>query len=203
MSSTEDGPIVLASASEARSGLLRNAGIAFVRDPADIDEAEIKATCRSQGDAPEEAAVRLAAAKAMGVAARHPGALVIGADQLLVCNNAWLDKPTTRAAARATLEALRGQQHRLVSGIAIARDHNVIWEHVQSAQLKMRSYSDSFIEWYLTNVETSALQVVGACRLEGIGVQAFERIEGDYFTILGMPLLPLLEFLRRQRLLPV
>ena len=132
----------------------------------------------------------------MEVAARYPGALVIGADQLLVSGSAWLDKPATREGARTTLEALRGQTHRLVSGVAVARDRLIEWRHVEVARLTMRAYSDDFIDWYLDHAEASALQVVGACRLEGLGAQALERVDGDYFTVLGLPLLPLLRFLR-------
>lgn len=191
-------PLVLASASEARAQILRNAGLFFVRDPASVDEASVKAAQRAQGSAPEQAAVSLAEAKALEVAGRHPGSFVIGADQLLVCGSRWFDKPETRTAARATLEALRGQTHRLISGVVVARDRTVRWRHVEVARLTMRRYSDQFIDWYLREAEESSLQVVGACRLEGLGAQALHRIDGDYFAILGLPLLPLLEFLRRE-----
>jgi nucleoside triphosphate pyrophosphatase len=191
-------PLVLASASEARAQILRKAGIFFVRDPATVDEASVKAAQRAQGAAPEQAAVSLAEAKALEVAGRHPGSFVIGADQLLVCGSRWFDKPETRTAARATLEALRGQTHRLISGIVVARDRTVRWRHVEVARLTMRRYSDHFIDWYLREAEESSLHVVGACRLEGVGAQALHSIDGDYFAILGLPLLPLLEFLRRE-----
>jgi nucleoside triphosphate pyrophosphatase len=191
-------PLVLASASEARAQMLRNAGISFVCDPATIDEASIKAARRAQGSVPEQVAVSLAEAKAIEVAGRHPGSLVIGADQLLVCGSQWFDKPQTRAAARATLEALRGQTHRLISGMVVARDEAVRWRHVEVATLTMRHYSDQFLDWYIREADQASLQVVGACRLEGIGAQALHRIDGDYFTILGLPLLPLLELLRRE-----
>lgn len=191
-----DVPLLLASASETRARLLRDAGVAVVQQPANVDEAALKATHRAHGSSAEASALALAEAKAMEVAARHPAALVIGADQLLVSGSAWLDKPATREGARTTLEALRGQTHRLVSGVAVARDRLIEWRHVEVARLTMRAYSDDFIDWYLDHAEASALQVVGACRLEGLGAQALERVDGDYFTVLGLPLLPLLRFLR-------
>ena len=191
-------PLVLASASEARARILRHAGVAFVGDPASLDEAAIKAAQRAQGSSPEDVAIMLAETKALEVAGRHPGSLVLGADQLLVCGSRWFDKPETRAGARATLEALRGRTHRLISGMAVARDGAVRWRHVEVATLTMRRYSDRFIDWYLREAEEESLRVVGACRLEGFGAQALDRVEGDYFAILGLPLLPLLEFLRRE-----
>jgi septum formation protein len=198
MSIRSGQPLVLASASEARAQILRNAGIFFVCDPATVDEASVKAAQRAQGSAPEQVAVSLAEAKAIEVSGRHPGSLVIGADQLLVCSSKWFDKPQTRAAARATLQALRGQTHRLISGMVVARDQAVRWRHVDVATLTMRRYSDQFLDWYIREADEASLQVVGACRLEGLGAQALHRIDGDYFTILGLPLLPLLEFLRRE-----
>ena len=191
-----DVPLLLASASETRARLLRDAGVAVVQQPANVDEAALKATHRAHGSSAENTALALAEAKALEVALWHPGALVIGADQLLVSGSAWLDKPATREGARTTLEALRGQTHRLVSGVAVARDRLIEWRHVEVARLTMRAYSDDFIDWYLDHAEASALQVVGACRLEGLGAQALERVDGDYFTVLGLPLLPLLRFLR-------
>lgn len=188
--------MLLASASETRARLLRDAGVAFVQQPANVDEAALKAKHRAHGSSAEDTALALAEAKAMEVALRRPGALVIGADQLLVSGSAWLDKPVSRQGARATLQALRGQTHHLVSGVAVARDRLIEWRHVDVARLTMRAYSDGFIDWYLDHAEPSALHVVGACRLEGVGAQALEEVEGDYFTVLGLPLLPLLRFLR-------
>jgi nucleoside triphosphate pyrophosphatase len=201
MTTRTDHPLVLASVSEARAQLLHNAGVSFVIEPAKVDEAALKTIHLANRSLPEDTAVALAEAKAMEVADRYPGSLVIGADQLLVWGSKWFDKPQTRDAARSTLKALRGQSHRLVSGIAVARDRLIEWRHVEVAILTMRPYSDSFIDWYLNKAEESALQVVGACRLEGLGVQALDRIDGDYFTILGLPLLPLLGFLRSKDVL--
>jgi septum formation protein len=196
-----DLPLVLASASETRAQLLRNAGVPFVQETANVDEAALKAIHVARRSPPEVAAVALAEGKAIEVAARRPGALVIGADQLLIGEETWFDKPLTRASARLTLEALRGRSHRLVSGVAVAREGLVEWRHVEVATLSMRPYSDAFIDWYLDHAEASALHVVGACRLEGLGAQALERVDGDYFTVLGLPLLPLLAFLRRKQVL--
>lgn len=198
VSMSSGAPLVLASASQARARILLDAGLSFVRDPATVDEAAVKSARRAHGSPPERTAVALAEAKALEVANRHPGSLVIGADQLLVCGAKWFDKPETRAGARATLEALRGRTHRLISGMAVARDEAVRWRHVEVATLTMRRYSDRFIDWYLHEAEEESLQVVGACRLEGLGAQALRRIDGDYFAILGLPLLPLLAFLRRE-----
>lgn len=193
--------LVLASGSETRARMLANAGIAFRQDAAEVDEAAIKQECRSRGDSAEQAAVILAESKARTVAPRHPGALVVGADQLLVSGDDWLDKPSGREAARATLQQLRGRCHRLVSGMVVVRDEAILCRHVEVAELAMRDYSDRFLQWYLETAQDADLQVVGACRLEGPGAQAFARIDGDYFTILGLPLLPLLALLRREGVL--
>ncbi len=195
------GRLVLASASPTRAKVLAGAGIRFDQDPADVDEAAIKIACRQRGDSAEQAAVVLAMAKAQAVAPRHPGRLVVGSDQLLVSGEDWLDKPSGRAAARATLEKLRGRSHRLVSGMVVMRDAAALCRHAEVAELTMRPYTDRFIDWYLDTAGDADLQVVGACRLEGLGAQAFARIEGDTFTILGLPLLPLLNVLRREGLL--
>lgn len=193
--------LVLASASETRARVLAAAGVSFHRDPADVDEAAIKRACRARGDSAEEAALVLAESKARTVALRHPDRLVIGADQLLVSETEWLDKPATLDQARATLRQLRNRCHRLVSGMIVLRNEDVLCRHVEVAELTMRDYSDRFIDWYLEAAEDADLRVVGACRLEGLGAQAFERIDGDYFTILGLPLLPLLQLLRKEAVL--
>ena len=198
---TEGARLVLASGSETRARMLADAGIAFQRDPAEVDESMIKRACRSRSDSAEQAAVVLAESKARAVAPRHPGALVVGADQLLVSSGDWLDKPKTLEQARTTLRTLRGRCHRLVSGMVVVRDADVLCQHVEVAELAMRDYSDRFIEWYLDAAQDADLQVVGACRLEGLGAQAFARIDGDYFTILGLPLLPLLGVLRKEGVL--
>jgi septum formation protein len=189
-------PLVLASASPARGELLRHAGIAFVVAPAAVDEVEVKAAYLAERRTAAECAAALAEAKAARVSRRHPGSLVVGADQMLVCDGAWFDKPGDLAAARAQLIALRGKRHELVSAVCVVRDGELLWHFVDRSTLTMRSFSDAFLEDYLAAAGADALGSVGAYRLEAIGVQLFARIEGGYFAILGLPLLPLLDFLR-------
>lgn len=189
---------VLASASKTRATLLEHAAIKVTRDPPRIDEAEIKAFNRRKGAEAGVCAMALAEAKALTVAARHPKALVIGADQILNCNGTWLDKPHGRADAKAQLTMLRGQSHELATAVCVARDANVIWHDLQRPRLTMRQFSDAFLDSYLEGLSKDDMGAVGAYRLEGAGIQLFERIEGDYFAILGLPLMGLLEFLRGQ-----
>jgi septum formation protein len=189
-------PLILASASAARGALLRNAGIAFTAAPASIDENEIKAAFRAESRPAAECATALAEAKAARVARRHPGSLVIGADQMLVCDGVWFDKPADLVAARAQLVALRGKRHELISALCVVRDGERLWHFVDRSSLAMREFSDAFLDDYLAAVGDAVLGAVGAYHLEGRGVQLFARIEGGYFAILGLPLLPLLDFLR-------
>jgi septum formation protein len=193
---------VLASSSRTRAALLAEAGIKVTRDPARIDETEIKAFNRRKGAEAGICAMALAEAKALTVAARHPDTLVIGADQLLDCGGTWLDKPRGRADAREQLVLLRGQSHELATAVCVARGANVIWHDLQRPRLTMRRFSDGFLDSYVAGIGRDDLGAVGAYRLEGPGIQLFERIDGDYFAILGLPLLPLLEFLRGQGQLP-
>jgi septum formation protein len=189
-------PLVLASASTARGALLRHAGIAFTVAPAAIDEEEIKAAFRADRRPAAECAIALAEAKAARVARRHPGSLVIGADQMLVCDSVWFDKPADLAAARAQLLALRGKRHELISALCVVRDGERLWHVIDRSTLTMRNFSDAFLADYLAAVGDAVLGSVGAYHLEGLGVQLFSHIEGGYFAILGLPLLPLLDFLR-------
>jgi septum formation protein len=188
--------VVLASASAARRRMLLNAGIAFDLDPAAIDEAAIKAEARQAGATAEAAALALARAKAAAVSARRPDAVVIGADQLLTCADIWYDKPADVEAAVQQLQSLCGRAHRLVSAAAVVRAGETLWQTVDVASLTMRPFSEAFLERYLTAMGRSVTRTVGAYQLEGPGIQLFERIDGDYFTILGMPLVPLLACLR-------
>jgi septum formation protein len=196
-------PLVLASASRTRARLLADAGLSFVCHPAELDEGAIKEDCRTRGVSAEDAAMLLAESKALSVSSDYPDAIVIGADQLMVCGSVWYDKPLSREGARQTLLGLRGQDLHLISGVAVARAGTIVWRHLELAHLTMRNYSDGFIEWYLQRADDADFQSVGACRLEGLGVQAFARVTGDYFTILGLPLLPLLDFLRQEQVVPV
>jgi len=194
--------VVLASASAARARLLEQAGLEVVRDPAGIDEAAVKASFRQEGLDAASCAAALAEAKAVRVSARHAEALVIGADQILVRDERWLDKPRDKAEARAQLASLRGARHELVTAVAVAQNGAAIWREVDSAFLYMRSFSDEFLSAYLATAGDEVLASVGAYQLESLGAQLFARIEGDYFTILGLPLLPLLEFLRGHGVVP-
>jgi len=181
--------------------VLAGAGIAFTQQPADVDEAAVKATCAGRGMGAEETALALAAAKAEAAAARLPGAVVIGADQVLECGGRTYDKPADADAARRHLKSFRGRSHDLVSAVAVCTRAGETWRHVERARLTMRDFSDAFLEGYLERAGAEILESVGAYRLEGEGAQLFSAIEGDYFTILGLPLLPLLEFLRGQKLI--
>lgn len=188
--------VVLASASAARARILARAGIQVVTDAASLDEAEIRAAFLSAGASVEDCAVALARSKALAVSPRHPGTLVVGADQILQCAGAWFEKPVDRDHARAHLTTLRGKRHELVTAVCAVRDGQVLWHAVDRPRLTMRPFSDAFLEDYLQAMGDDALQSVGAYQLEGLGAQLFSTIEGDYFSILGLPLLPLLAFLR-------
>lgn len=191
-------PVVLASASAIRASVLRHAGIEIEVMPADVDEGTLKQSMRAERAAAADCAIALAILKAQAVSQRRPGALVIGADQMLECDGTWFDKPGDRAQAAAQLRVLRGKTHQLIAAAAVVRDGAVLWRHVEPARLTVRSFSDGFLDAYLAAVGDAVCQSVGAYQLEGIGVQLFSHIDGDHFTILGLPLLPLLEFLRRQ-----
>jgi nucleoside triphosphate pyrophosphatase len=196
------GPvIVLASGSATRARLLRAAGIAFATDVPAIDEAEVKHSLKAAGAAPAAIAETLTELKAQRISRRHPGALVLGADQVLDCAGEVYDKPADLAAARQQLLALRGRKHELISAVVVLRDGARIWHHAGRAGLTMRDFSDDFLDRYLADAGAAVLSSVGAYQLEGPGAQLFQRIEGDYFTILGLPLLPLLDFLREHRVI--
>ena len=194
--------VVLASASPARAKLLEGVGLEVVRDPAGIDEAAVKASFREEGLDAANCATALAEMKAVRVSARHGEALAIGADQILVHDERWLDKPRDVEEARAQLAALRGTRHELVTSVAVAQNGAAIWREVDRAFLYMRAFSDEFLAAYLAAGGDEVVASVGAYQLEGLGAQLFSRIEGDYFTILGLPLLPLLEFLRGHGVVP-
>lgn len=193
--------LILASASKARRAVLEGAGLRFETRIAGVDEAAIKEAAQAEGISPDEAALILADAKAERVAARAPDALVIGADQLLVCDGAWFDKPPDMAAARAHLQRLRRRRHELVTALVVHRGGQRIWQHMAKPRLTMRDFSDAFLEAYLAAEGEVLLSSVGAYRLEGHGAQLFDKIEGDQPAILGLPLLPLLGFLRQQGVL--
>ena len=188
-------PLLLASRSAARLAMIEAAGIPVEVAAADIDERAVEASAGAS-DA-TQTAIMLAQAKARAVGSQRPGRIVVGADQTLALGQQRFDKPPDRAAAREQLRALAGRSHELHSAVAVVRDQGVVFSHVETARLTMRALSDRLIDTYLDAVGPQALSSVGAYQLEKIGVQLFERIEGDHFTILGLPLLALLAFLRR------
>jgi septum formation protein len=188
-------PLVLASRSAVRRTLLEAAGVPVQICPADIDERGVEAGAPLQ--APVAIATLLAREKASVIAARNRGRLVLGADQTLSLDGRRFTKPADRAAARAQLRALSGRTHELYSAIAFVQDGVVLFEHVGVARLTMRAVSDRFLGDYLDAAGDAATASVGAYQLEGFGIQLFERLDGDYFTVLGLPLLTALDFLRR------
>ncbi len=193
--------VVLASASPVRAELLRRAGVEVAVDPARIDEAAIKASLLAEGAPPRDVADKLAELKALRVGARHERALVLGADQVLVHRGEVLDKPASVDEARAHLARLRGERHELLSAAVIFLQGAPVWRHVGKARLTMRPFSDGFLDRYLDQVGEQALTSVGAYQLEGMGAQLFAQIDGDYFTVLGLPLLEILGFLRARGVL--
>lgn len=191
-----DRAVILASASSSRANLLRSAGIAFESIAARVDEDSVKESLRAENATAAQCAETLAELKAVRISQRHSNALVVGADQLLECNGKWFDKPTDMAGAKAHLESLRGHTHVLATSVVVAMNGARIWHFNAAPSLTMRTFSDGFLDDYLARVGPAALTSVGAYQLEGRGVQLFSRIEGDFFTILGLPLLELLSFLR-------
>lgn len=194
-------PLILASQSRARQALLANAGIAFEAVPADIDEREIQQA--SGLSTPGDIAALLARRKALSVSLRQPGRFVVGADQTLARGARLFAKPAGRAQAAEQLRALAGGSHELHSAVAVARDGEILFEGVFIARMTMRQLGEPEIVAYLDAAGEAVTTSVGAYQLEGLGVHLFERVEGDHFTILGLPLLPLLAFLRSERLLGV
>jgi septum formation protein len=189
--------LILASRSPTRRNLLAGAGFSFSSAVAGIDERRLENELRAAGASPVEIARRLAAAKAADVARRHPDSAVIGADQVLVVDGELLHKPGNAEAARAQLGRLRGRAHRLHAGVALAVAGEAVWDHVETAELVMRGFSDAERDAILAAEGEAVLASVGSYRLEGPSVRLFERVEGDYFTILGLPLLALVGALRQ------
>jgi septum formation protein len=194
-------PLVLASQSRARQTLLANAGIEFEAVPADIDERAVQQA--SGFSAPGDIAALLAREKALFVSSRKSGRFVAGADQTLVLRTQLFSKPAGRAQAAEQLRALSGHRHELHSAVAVARDGKILFEAMAVAGMTMRQLGEADIEAYLNEAGDAVTSSVGAYQIEGLGVHLFERIEGDHFAILGLPLLPLLDFLRNARLLTV
>ena len=189
-------PLVLASRSAVRQTLLEAAGVPTDVRAADVDERAVEAGAPSQP--PGVIAALLAREKATVVERLNPGRLVLGADQILTLDAQRFAKPGDRAAARAQLRALSGRTHELHSAIAFRQNATVLFEHVSMARLTMRAFSDQFLDLYLDAIGSAATASVGAYQIESLGIQLFERVDGDYFTVLGLPLMATLDFLRRR-----
>ncbi len=195
-------PIVLASKSRSRAEILAAAGVPFALEASGVDEERAKADLLKGGAGPREIAAALALAKAQAVARRRPGSLVIGADQTLDLGGALHDKVASLDEARLRLRALRGRPHVLHAATAVVRDGTILWTGLESPALRMRPFSDDYLEGYLSRHGEALLSSVGCYLLEGEGIQLFDLIDGDYFAVLGLPLLPLLAFLRDEGALP-
>ena len=193
--------LILASTSPARAAMLEAAGIPHQVLPARVDEAAIKTAMLAEGAPPRDIADKLAQVKALRISQRQPGRLVLAADQVLVQDGRLYDKPADLQAAAAQLRALRGQTHHLLSAGVIVLDGAPIWRHIGTAKMTMRPFSDAFLDHYLAQIGDLATTSVGCYHLEGLGAQLFAQVQGDYFTILGLPLLELLGFLRARGVL--
>lgn len=189
-------PLILASSSAVRARLLREAGVTFGVRPAHVDEDEIKASLLAEGAKPEDVASALAEMKAVRVSGAAAGTIVAGCDQVLVFDGKLLSKCEDLAEARELLTRLRGHRHTLVSACVLAKDGAVVWRVREKAEMHMRPFSDAFLDDYLKSQGRELLSGVGCYQLEHRGAQLFDRIEGDYFTVLGLPLIPLLAALR-------
>lgn len=194
--------LVLASQSAARHALLAQAGLDFEAVPAAVDEAAIRESARAEGLPAAEAATLLADAKAARVARRAPEAVVIGADQILVCDGEWFEKPPDLAAARRQLLRLRGRAHELATAVVVWREGARAWHHVATPRLVMRAFSEAFLDAYLAREAAFVTRSVGAYRIEGMGIQLMREVRGEHAAILGLPLLPLLAYLRESGVIP-
>ena len=188
--------LILASSSKARHSMLTNAGVACEAIASMIDEDGYKQSMKAEGASAAEAAETLAEMKALRMYRQQPNGIVIAADQMLECNGIWFDKPRDRDNTRAQLRALRGKTHQLISAAVIYKEGSRIWGTIDTAHLTVRNFTDEWLEDYLDATGEEIYNCVGGYQLEGIGAQLFTEVRGDYFTVLGLPLLPLIGFLR-------
>ncbi|MDI7775827.1 Maf family protein [Asticcacaulis sp. EMRT-3] len=193
--------LTLASASASRAALLSGSGLSFAKIPADLDEEQIKDDALVRGLSPKAIALELARAKALHVSLRTSG-LVLGGDQVLQLDNDLISKSASLDEARALLKRMSGQSHYLHAGLALAENGQLIWSHVETAEMTVRTLSDAFIDHYLDQTGDKILSSVGCYQLEDMGIHLFDAIRGDYFTVLGLPLLPLLAQLRHLKVIP-
>jgi septum formation protein len=188
--------LILASGSKARQQMLRDAGVAFEVIPANIDEGKLLQQMVQQKSSPETVAAALAQAKALAVAQQNPGVLVIGGDQVLWFGGRIYSKAKTVTEARGNLKSFSGKPHRLISAVCMARDGAILWEHADHADMHVRQMDDALLDDYMSRAGDALLETVGGYELEGAGKDLFEKVDGDFYTVLGMPLKPLLEFLK-------
>lgn len=195
--------VILASHSASRRAMLDAAGVSYQAIPAHVDEEAMKAALRQEGAAPRALADALAELKAIKVSQAYPGALVLGSDSLVALDDgSMLDKPQSRDQAAAHLKRMAGKRHDLVSAAVIAENGRAVWRMVDRAKMFVRPFSDAFVEWYLDREWPAIAGCVGCYRIEGLGAHLFSRIDGSQFTVLGMPLLPVLDYLRTRKELP-
>lgn len=201
----EDQTLILASGSRARREMLKSSGVSFTVEAANVDEDAVRAALagadRSNELDPADVAEVLARSKAEAVSQSRPNACVIGGDQVLALDDEILTKPADETAARRQLQKLKGRVHALHSAVALAINGEVVWSHVETAQMHVRDFSDAFLDDYMRRAGRLVLGSVGAYHMEGLGIQLFDRIDGDYFTVLGMPLMPLLAELRARHVI--
>ena len=199
--SLSNATLILASQSTIRRCLLERAGVSVRTDTVSVDEREIQTSAQQEGMTLEQCNVLLAEIKARRVSWQHPGAFVLGADQIIECDDIWLSKVLTMDEARDQLKFLRGRKHRSITSVVATVDGERIWHTTGRAVLTMRLLSDQFIETYLNQCGSDILTTVGCYKIEGLGAQLFSAIEGDLFTVMGLPLLPVLDFLRMWKIL--
>jgi septum formation protein len=194
-------PLILASGSKIRLKILQDAGVPVVAETAAVDEESVKTAMKAEGASATDTAIALAELKARRVSLRRPGALVLGADQMLECGGVWFDKPVDEANLRAQLTTLRGKKHRLISACVAMRDGERLWHAAPHADVTLRPFSEAFLDWYVGAGGEALLNSVGGYQIEGVGAQLFAKVTGDWFTVMGLPLYPLLDFLRLQGVL--